>query len=133
MILIWRFGNLVKIVKLTYTITDPFILQAWVSLHTVINEISQFEILSTAFFEQTAKYNVRLYSCLYSIPLVVTMAMDIPVVWLFTTVDKQYSLANPTFTTDEFPQPSIFKGQLKIYQLKVSYTSLHHNDIIITS
>ena len=36
MILIWRFGDHVKIAKLTYAIIDPFILQAWVSLHTVL-------------------------------------------------------------------------------------------------
>ncbi|XP_065883636.1 chromatin-remodeling ATPase INO80-like isoform X2 [Dysidea avara] len=34
------------------------------------------------------------------------------------TFDKQYSLANPTLPTDKFQQPSIFQGQLKIYQLK---------------
>ena len=51
---------------------------------------------------------------------------------LVATVDKQYSLANPSFTTDEFPQPSIFKGQLKIYQLKVGGSHdalLHHYDM----
>ena len=36
MILIWRFGERIKIAKLTYAIMDPFILQAWVSLHTVL-------------------------------------------------------------------------------------------------
>ena len=36
MILIWWFGKCIKIAKLTYTIIDPFILQAWVSLHTVL-------------------------------------------------------------------------------------------------
>ena len=36
MILIWRFGDRVKISKLTYAIIYPFILQAWVSLHTVL-------------------------------------------------------------------------------------------------
>ena len=35
-ILIWRFGDHVKIAKLTYAIIDPFILQAWVSIHTVL-------------------------------------------------------------------------------------------------
>ena len=35
-ILIWRFGDRVKIVKLTYDIINPFILQAWVSLRTVL-------------------------------------------------------------------------------------------------
>ena len=34
MILIWRFGECIKIAKLTYAIIDPFIPQAWVSLHT---------------------------------------------------------------------------------------------------
>ena len=34
MILIWRFGEHVKIAKLTYAIIDLFILQTWVSLHT---------------------------------------------------------------------------------------------------
>ena len=34
MILIWRFGERVKIAKLTYAIINLFILQAWVSLHT---------------------------------------------------------------------------------------------------
>ena len=34
MILIWRFGERVKIAKLTYAIIDLFILQAWISLHT---------------------------------------------------------------------------------------------------
>ena len=32
MILIWRFGDC----QITYAIIDPFILQAWVSLHTVL-------------------------------------------------------------------------------------------------
>ena len=32
--LIWRFGEHVKIAKLTYAIIDLFVLQAWVSLHT---------------------------------------------------------------------------------------------------
>ena len=36
MILIWQFGDCVKIAKLTYAIIDPFVLQAWVSLHTVL-------------------------------------------------------------------------------------------------
>ena len=36
MILIWRFGDHMKIAKLSYAIIDPFILQAWVSLHTVL-------------------------------------------------------------------------------------------------
>ena len=35
-ILICRFGKRIKIAKLTYAIIDPFILQAWVSLHTVL-------------------------------------------------------------------------------------------------
>ena len=37
MILIWQFGDRLKITKLTDAIIDPFILQAWVSLHTVFN------------------------------------------------------------------------------------------------
>ena len=32
----FNFGDRVKIAKLTYAIIDPFILQAWVSLHTVL-------------------------------------------------------------------------------------------------
>ena len=36
MILIWRFGDHIKIAKLTYAIINPFILQAWVSLYTVL-------------------------------------------------------------------------------------------------
>ena len=36
MILIWRFGNCVNITKLTHAIIDPFILQTWVSVHTVL-------------------------------------------------------------------------------------------------
>ena len=36
MILIWRFGDRVNIAKLTYTIIDPSILQAWVFLHAVL-------------------------------------------------------------------------------------------------
>ena len=36
MILIWQFGERIEIAKLTYAIIDPFILQAWVSLHTVL-------------------------------------------------------------------------------------------------
>ena len=35
MLILVLFGDYVKIAKLTYTIIDPFILQAWVSLHTV--------------------------------------------------------------------------------------------------
>ena len=31
-----QFGDHVKIAKLAYAIIDPFILQAWVSLHTVL-------------------------------------------------------------------------------------------------
>ena len=31
-----RFGEHIKIAKLTYAIIDPFILQAWVSLHTLL-------------------------------------------------------------------------------------------------
>ena len=40
MILIWRFGNCIKIAKLNYTIIDPFILQAWISLHTLLKSAS---------------------------------------------------------------------------------------------
>ena len=36
MILIWQFGERIKIAKLTHTIIDPFTLQAWISLHTVL-------------------------------------------------------------------------------------------------
>ena len=36
MILIWRFGERIEITKLTYAIIDPFILQAWVFLHTAL-------------------------------------------------------------------------------------------------
>ena len=36
MILIWQFGEHIEIAKLTYAIIDPFILQAWVFLHTVL-------------------------------------------------------------------------------------------------
>ena len=63
MILIWQFGECVKITKLTYAIIDPFILQAWVmgfSPHRT--EIHQFKIPPTAFSEQTVKY-----FCLYGI------------------------------------------------------------------
>ena len=35
-----------------------------------ITEIHQFKILPTALFEQTAKYNVHQYVCLYSIMLI---------------------------------------------------------------
>ena len=35
-IIIWQFGDCVKIAKLTYAITNQFILQAWVSLYTVL-------------------------------------------------------------------------------------------------
>ena len=52
-ILIWQ---CVKIAKLTYTIIDPFILQAWVSIYSAQN--CQFKMPPTAFFEQTTKYNV---------------------------------------------------------------------------
>ena len=69
MILIWRFGKCIKIIKLTYAIIGPFILQAWISLHTVLKSANlksrQFKIPPTESFEQTAKYNVRLYFCLY--------------------------------------------------------------------
>ena len=34
--LIWQFGDRVEIAKVTYAIIDPFILQAWFSLHTVL-------------------------------------------------------------------------------------------------
>ena len=36
MILIWRFSKRIEITKLTYAIIDPFILQAWVFLYTVL-------------------------------------------------------------------------------------------------
>lgn len=37
-----------------------------------------------------------------------------------TTPDAESELANPTISTDaERPQPSIFEGKLKGYQLKV--------------
>ena len=39
MILIWQFGNQVKIAK-SYAIIYPFILQAWVSLHKVLKTIN---------------------------------------------------------------------------------------------
>ena len=34
--LIWWFGDHIKIAKLTYAIIDPFLLQAWVFLHTIM-------------------------------------------------------------------------------------------------
>ena len=40
MILIWRFSDRVKIAKLTYAIIDPFIPEAWVSLHTVLKIVN---------------------------------------------------------------------------------------------
>ena len=58
MILIWQFGDRIKITKLTYGIIDLCILQAWVSLHTVL-KTANFKILLTVFFKQTTKYNVR--------------------------------------------------------------------------
>ena len=60
MISIWRFGrDRVEIAKLTYAIIDPFILQAWISLYTVLKITNLKSHAPTAFFEQTAKYNVR--------------------------------------------------------------------------
>ena len=44
------------------------------------NEIRQFKILSTAFSEQTAKYNVRLYFCLYGI-IQKSIKSKIPLLW----------------------------------------------------
>ena len=35
-ILIWQFGDCVKIAKLTYAIIDSFILRAWVFIYTVM-------------------------------------------------------------------------------------------------
>ena len=35
-VLIWHFANRAKMAKLTYTIIDPFMLQAWVFLHTLM-------------------------------------------------------------------------------------------------
>ena len=36
MILVWRFGDRIKIVELTYAIIDLFMLQAWAFLHAVM-------------------------------------------------------------------------------------------------
>jgi hypothetical protein len=36
------------------------------------------------------------------------------------TVDENFSLANPNLTADH-PQPNIFQGILKTYQLKVEF------------
>ena len=58
-------GYRVKVAILTYAIIDPFILQAWVFLNLPSNEIRQFKIPPTVFSEQTTKYNVYLYFCLY--------------------------------------------------------------------
>ena len=39
--------------------------------------------------------------------------------FLFLPVDQNFSLANPSLSIDhELSQPSIFRGQLKAYQLK---------------
>ena len=65
MILIWRFGKCIEIAKLTYAIIDPFILQAWVFLHTVLKS-ANFKSHQQQ-FEQTTKYNVHQYFCLYGI------------------------------------------------------------------
>ena len=56
-ILSWRFSDHIRIAKLTYAIIDPFILQAWVSLHTVLKTTNLKSHQQR--FEQTAKYNVR--------------------------------------------------------------------------
>ena len=58
MILVWRFGDRVKIAKLTYAIIDPFVLQAWASLHTVLKP-TNLKSRQQHFFEQTAKYKVH--------------------------------------------------------------------------
>ena len=66
----FQFGNGVKIAKLTYAIIDPLILQS-MGFSPYSNKIHKFNIPSTAFSEQTTKYNVRLYFCLYSITIYV--------------------------------------------------------------
>ena len=68
MIFIWQSGNSVKITKLTYTIIDPFILQACVSLHTVLKTTNlnycQQRFLSkppNIMFANNSAYTVFLY------------------------------------------------------------------------
>ena len=58
----FNLANRIKITKLTYTFID---LSMGFSPHRT--EICQFKILPTAFSEQTAKYSVRQYFCLYGI------------------------------------------------------------------
>ena len=55
MILIWRFDDRVKITKLTYTIFDPFMLQAYGFLSPYSTEIHQFKIPAIVPSEETAK------------------------------------------------------------------------------
>ena len=52
MILIWLFGDHVKIAKLTYGIIDPFILHASMDFSPYGNEVRQFKIPPTAFSEK---------------------------------------------------------------------------------
>ena len=67
MILIWQFGECVKIAKLTYAMHYQSIYTISMGFSPYSIEIRQFKILPTALFEQTAKYNFRQYFCLYSI------------------------------------------------------------------
>ena len=75
MILIWRFGESRKDRQINlrhyrsiYTTSMGF------SSHRT--EICQFKIPPTAFSEQTAKYNVRQYFCLYGIRIVTANHLD---------------------------------------------------------
>ena len=64
MILIWRFGEWIKIAKLTYAI-HLYEIYTSMGFSPYSTEIRQFKIPPIALFEQTAKYNVRQYFCLY--------------------------------------------------------------------
>ena len=68
MILIWQFGDRIKIAKLTYAIIDSSILQAWVFLYTSLydSEIHQFKIPPTAFSEQTTIAYISAYVVHYT-------------------------------------------------------------------
>ena len=74
MVLILQFGDPVKITKLTYTIIDPFILQTWVSLHTVL-KTAHLNIANSV-FEKNTKYNVHQQFCLYGIKNLLQLLMN---------------------------------------------------------
>ena len=66
MILIWRFGDRVKIAKLTYAIIDPFILMGF---YTYSTQNHQFKIPPTAFLNKPPNIMFAYYSAYTVVPI----------------------------------------------------------------